>query len=603
MKSSGNPFAAATLADVFLNAVESNSDRLMLYEEAGEWKSISSRELYRRVSGVARWLLACGVKQGDRVAILSENRPEWAIADFAALIIGAVTVPIYGTLTAGQCEYILQHAEAKVIFVSTAAQVEKILRIPALSHLERIIAMDRVPRSDKEVFWMGDLYKDGSVERDQEFDSMAEQITPLTLATLIYTSGTTGIPKGVMITHGNLASNISVSLESFKITPGMISISFLPLAHIVARHVDLGLLNRGCTLAYCPVIDDLARVMQEIRPTLFVAVPRVYEKIYNRASSHASKGIKGSLFNWAIKVGGEHIPEILAGKRPKALSWKVAEKLVFSKIRAAMGGRVQIFVAGGAPLGRELGEWYAKVGIEIFEGYGLTETSPLVAINSPGFNKIGSVGRPLSNVEVRTADDGEILVRGPSVIRSYWRMPEETLNSFEGDWFKTGDIGNIDADGFLSVTDRKKNLIKTSGGKFIAPQPIENLLKRNPLIAEAAVIGDRRRFPAVLIAPTFEQLEDWARENHVVFNNRADLVTHPRVQALYEEIVGEVNQNLARYEKLKKVLLLADDLSIAAGTLTPTLKLRRHQLEAQYRDSIERLYAAAPEGDRAPASH
>ena len=406
---------------------------------------------------------------------------------------------------------------------------------------------------------MGDLYKDGLVERDREFDSMAEQITPLMLATLIYTSGTTGIPKGVMITHGNLASNISVSLESFKIKPGMTSISFLPLAHIVARHVDIGLLNRGCTLAYCPVIDDLARVMREIRPTLFVAVPRVYEKMYNRASSQASQGIKGSLFNWAIKVGGKHIPEILAGKRPKALSWKVAEKLVFSKIRAAMGGQVQIFVAGGAPLGRELGEWYAKVGIEIFEGYGLTETSPLVAINSPGHNRIGSVGRPLSNVEVRTADDGEILVRGPSVIRSYWRMPEETLNSFDGDWFKTGDIGNIDADGFLSVTDRKKNLIKTSGGKFIAPQPIENSLKRNPLIAEAAVIGDRRRFPAVLIAPMFERLEDWARQNHVLFNNRAGLVAHPRVQALYEEIVGEVNQNLARYEKLKKLLLLGED--------------------------------------------
>jgi len=603
MKSSGKPFEADTLAGVFLNAVESNSDRLMLYEEAGEWKSLSSRELYRRVSGVARALLAGGVKRGDRVAILGENRPEWTIADFAALLIGAVTVPIYATLTSEQSGYILQHSEAKIVFVSTAAQVEKLLRIPALTHLERIIAMDRVPRSDQNVCWMGDFYKDGSVERDREFDSMAGQITPRMLATIIYTSGTTGIPKGVMITHGNLASNIAVSFEPFRIKPGMIAVSFLPLAHIVARHVDIGLLNRGCTLAYCPVIEDLPRVLQQIRPTLFVAVPRVYEKIYNRASSLASQGIKGSVFNWAIKVGGEHIHEILAGRRPKALSWKVAEKLVFSKIRAEMGGRVQIFVAGGAPLGRELGEWYAKLGIEIFEGYGLTETSPLVAINCPGYNKIGTVGRPLSNVEVRVADDGEILVRGPSVIQGYWRLPEETENSFDGDWFKTGDIGYMDDDGFLSVTDRKKNLIKTSGGKFIAPQPIENLLKRNPLIAEAAVIGERRRFPAVLIAPTFEQLEDWARQNHVGFCSRVDLVTHPRVQALYEEIVGEVNQNLARYEKLKKVLLLPDDLSIAAGTLTPTLKLRRHQLEAQYRDSIERLYADGSPVDRAVAGN
>jgi long-chain acyl-CoA synthetase len=266
-----------------------------------------------------------------------------------------------------------------------------------------------------------------------------------------------------------------------------------------------------------------------------------------------------------------------------------------------MGGRVQLFLAGGAPLGRELGEWYAKIGIEIFEGYGLTETSPLVAINSPGHNKFGSVGRPLFNVEVRTADDGEILVRGPSVLQGYWRMPEETRDSFDGDWFKTGDIGHIDADGFLSVTDRKKNLIKTSGGKFIAPQPIENSLKRNPLVAEAAVIGDRRRFPVVLIAPTFEQLEEWAGQNHLEFKDRADLVAHPRVQALYQDIVGEVNQNLARFERLKKVLLLADDLSIAAGTLTPTLKLRRSHLEVQYRDSIERLYQETLEADRAAA--
>jgi long-chain acyl-CoA synthetase len=568
----------------------------MLYKEDGKWKSISSRELYRRVSGVARGLLACGVQRGDRVAILSENRPEWAIADFATLMIGAVTVPIYPTVTAEQCEYVLRNSDTKVIFVSSSVLLKKILDIRAQTQLERIIVMDQTLRIEEaeDVLWIGDLYRNGSSQRDPEFEARARETTPLTLATLIYTSGTTGVPKGVMITHGNLASNMAVSFELFNIKPGMISISFLPLAHIVARHVDIGLLNRGCTLAYCPVIDELSQVMKEIRPTLFVAVPRVYEKIYNRASCQASRGLKGRLYNWAIEVGGRHIHEILAGKRPKALSWKLADKLIFSKIRNAMGGRVQFFLAGGAPLGRELGEWFAKAGIEIFEGYGLTETSPLIAINSPGQNKLGSVGRPLSNVEVRTAEDGEILVRGPNVVEGYWQMPEETRDSFEGDWFKTGDIGNIDRDGFLTVTDRKKNLIKTSGGKFIAPQPIENSLKRNPLIAEAAVIGDRRRFPAVLIAPAFEQLEEWARQNKVAYSTRADLVAHPRVQALYEEIVGAVNQNLARYEKLKKVLLLPDDLSIANGTLTPTLKLRRKHLEAQYRDAIDRLYAEAP---------
>ena len=378
------PHKAETLVDIFFNAVEHNSGQLMLHKEAGKWKSISSLELYRRVSGVARELLAFGIQRGDRVAILSENRPEWTIADFAALTIGAVTVPIYSNLTAEQCEYIISNSGAKVIFVSTAQQLEKILSIRALTQLERIVVMDRTLTSGEDVIWMGELYKNGSVRRDPQFDAMAREITPLDLATLIYTSGTTGVPKGVMITHGNLASNIGMSFELFKVKPGMISISFLPLAHIVARHVDIGLLNRGCTLAYCPVIDDLPRVMKEIRPTFLVAVPRVYEKICNRVCGQVPQGFKGKLFNWAIKVGGEHTHEILAGKRPSALSWKLANRLVFSKIRKAMGGRVQFFVAGGAPLGRELGEWYTKVGIEIFEGYGLTETSPLIAINYPG---------------------------------------------------------------------------------------------------------------------------------------------------------------------------------------------------------------------------
>jgi long-chain acyl-CoA synthetase len=591
MKPAKTSRKADTLVDIFLNVIEHNSARLMLHKEGGKWKSISSGEMYRRVLGVSRGLLGWGIQRGDRVAILSENRPEWTIADFATLMIGAVTVPIYSTLTGEQCEYVLRNSEAKIIFVSSAEQLKKILHIRPQTRLERIVVMNRVPAMGKDIAWMGDMYGGGACRRDREFEAKACELTPLSLATLIYTSGTTGVPKGVMITHGNLASNIGVSLESFKVNPGMISISFLPLAHIVARHVDIALLNRGCTLAYCPAIEELPKVLKEIRPTLFVAVPRVYEKIYHRAIGLASQGFRSRILNWAMKVGGEYVSEILTGKRPKALRWRVADMLVFSKIREATGGRVQLFVAGGAPLGRELGEWYAKVGIEIFEGYGLTETSPLVAINSPGHNKLGSVGRPLSNVEVRTADDGEILVRGPNVVQGYWCMPEETKDSFDGNWFKTGDIGTIDADGFLTVTDRKKNLLKTSGGKFIAPQPIENTLKRNPLIAEAAVIGDRRRFPAVIIAPSFDQLEDWARQKRIAFSSRDELVKHPGVQALYEEIVGEVNQGLARFERLKKVLLIPDDLSVAAGTLTPTLKMRRHHLLAQYRDEIESLYA------------
>ncbi len=431
MKSSGNPFAAATLADVFLNAVESNSERLMLYEEAGKWKSISSRELYRRVSGVARGLLACGVNRGDRVAILGENRPEWAIADFAALMIGAVTVPIYATLTSGQCEYILQHAEAKVIFVSTAAQVEKILRISARTHLERIIAMDRVPRSDQEVSWMGDLYKDGLVERDREFDSMAEQITPLMLATLIYTSGTTGVPKGVMITHGNLASNISVSLESFKIKPGMTSISFLPLAHIVARHVDIGLLNRGCTLAYCPVIDDLARVMREIRPTLFVAVPRVYEKMYNRASSQASQGIKGSLFNWAIKVGGKHIPEILAGKRPKALQLEGSRKTRFLENSRGDGRTGSDFRCRAArPWAANSASGTPRSVSRYLKAMASRKPLPWSRSTPPATTGSGVLGVHCPTWKCAPPTTAKFSSADRACSRSYWRMPEETHELF-----------------------------------------------------------------------------------------------------------------------------------------------------------------------------
>jgi len=590
-----------TLNDILFAAVEREHERVMLFEELGEWKNISSRELYRRVSGVARELRAWGIQRGDRVAILSENRPEWTIADFAILMIGAVTVPIYASLTSEQCEFVLQHSEARAVFVSSQAQLKKVNRIRASTRLEHIAMMDALPDPPEDIAWIGDMFVSGTVNRDPALDELAAGVTPDDIATLIYTSGTTGVPKGVVLTHGNLTSNIEVSLETFELNDEAVSISYLPLAHITARHVDFALIYRGCTLAYCPVIDDLTRVMMAIKPTFFVAVPRVYEKIYNQACRLTAHGIKHSVFNWAIGVGGEHVNEVLAGKRPTSTAWKLADRLVFSRIREGMGGRIKIFISGGAPLGRELAEWYAKVGLQVNEGYGLTETSPVIALNHPGAYKLGTVGRPLPNVEVKIADDGEILVRGPSIFRGYWRMPEETANAFQGDWFKTGDVGGIDMDGFLSITDRKKDLIKTSGGKFIAPQPIENSLKANPLIAEAAVIGDRRRFAAVMIAPAFGQLEDWARHNEVSFANRMELVSHPRIQALYQGIVAEVNRNLARFETMKKVLILPEELSVAGGTLTPTLKLRRRILEARYKEDIERLYRDAESVPSAPA--
>jgi long-chain acyl-CoA synthetase len=396
-----------------------------------------------------------------------------------------------------------------------------------------------------------------------------------------------------MLTHGNMASNIACSLLGFDMRPGLISISFLPLSHVTARHVDLALLYHGVTLAYCPFIENLAETLLEIRPSLCVSVPRVYEKIYAKAESSARGFPKRTIYRWALSVGRANKPAILAGETPTSPSWKFANKLVFSKIRAGMGGNVETFISGGAPLGRELAEWFATVGIRIHEGYGLTETSPVIAVNTPIHHRIGTVGKILSNLEVRIAADGEILVRGPSVFKGYWNRPEETQNAFEDGWFKTGDIGHIDADGYLSVTDRKKELIKTSGGKFIAPQPIENSLKLNPLVGTSAILGDRRKFAFVVVSPNFALLEDWARSNGIAFSSRAELVGNPRVQSLYESIVEEVNQNLARFEKLKRVLLVPDEFTADNGALTPTLKLRRRVIEERYRKQIDEVYAQA----------
>jgi long-chain acyl-CoA synthetase len=353
------------------------------------------------------------------------------------------------------------------------------------------------------------------------------------------------------------------------------------------------MLYHGVTLAYCPFIERLPETLLEVRPSLFVAVPRVYEKIYAQAMQKTKGFPKQAIFDWALSVGERHKPEILAGRTPTSTGWKIANKLVFSKIRDGMGGKVETFISGGAPLGRPLAEWYAAVGIRIHEGYGLTETSPVIALNTPMNHRIGTVGKIMPNLEVRIAEDGEILVKGPSIFKGYWNRPEETQQALDGGWFKTGDIGHIDADGYLSVTDRKKDLIKTSGGKFIAPQPIENALKLNPYVGVAAIVGDRRKFPAVMISPNFASLEAWAHTNSIAFSSRAELVMNPRVQSLYEEVVEGINQNLARFEKLKRVMLVPDEFTADNGALTPTLKLRRRVIEDRYKKQIDDLYAEA----------
>jgi len=589
----------ATLNDIFFAAVERNLDQIMLYREAGKWLPISSREFAQKVARTAAALRSWGIHPGDRIAILSENRPEWPVADVSSLLIGAVTVPLYTTLTADQTAFALGDAGCRVIFVSSGQQLHKVISILSKTRIEKIVVMDNLeftgdlaPFADRCVKTR-DITQEGPENLDAEIDGQARAITPDDLATIVYTSGTTGQSKGAMLTHGNIASNIQCSLLGFNMHPGLVSVSFLPLCHITARHVDFSMLYHGVTLAYCPFIERLPEALLEVKPSLFVAVPRVYEKIYAQAERQAQGFPKRTIYDWALAVGREHKPDILAGKIPASRTWRLAYKLVFSKIRAGMGGKVETFISGGAPLGRELAEWYAAVGIRIHEGYGLTETSPVIAVNTPVNHRIGTVGKTLTNLEVRIAEDGEILVRGPSVFKGYWNRPEETKAALEDGWFKTGDIGNIDADGYLSVTDRKKDLIKTSGGKFIAPQPIENALKLNPYVGIAAILGDRRKFPAVMISPNFVRLEEWARENGIAFSSRSELVANPKVQSLYEGVVEEQNQNLARFEKLKRVMLVPDEFTLDNGALTPTLKLRRRVIEDRYKKQIDELYAQA----------
>jgi long-chain acyl-CoA synthetase len=594
-----------TLNDILFSVYQSHRERVMLYRQTSGWRAISSAELYRNVVGISRALESWGIHKGDRVAILSENRPEWTITDFAALALGAVTVPIYATQTAEQTAFILNDSGARIAVVSTPNQLEKVLGVRSQTPVERVIAMDLDSASDAAsgVVSARGLMQQGPTAADPNFDTQSRTIAPDDLATIIYTSGTTGVSKGVMLTHGNMTSNIACSLEGFDLNAeDELSVSFLPLSHVTARHVDFALLYRGVTLAYCPDLANLAPILTEVQPTIFVAVPRVYEKIRQQVILKASSFPQNSIYQWALKVGRAHRAAILADTQPTARDWRLANRLIFSKVRAAMGGKAREFLSGGAPLGRELAEWFADIGIHIHEGYGLTETSPVIAVNTPKANKLGTVGKLLTNVEVCIAEDGEVLARGPSVFKGYWNRPQETSEAFLDGWFKTGDIGNIDSDGFLSITDRKKDLIKTSGGKFIAPQPIENALKLNPFIGTAVVLGDRRKFPFVLIAPHFPVLEDWAHDSKIVFASRKELIANTKVQALYENLIEEINQSLARFERLKRVLLVPDEFSWADGTLTHTYKVRRRGIETRYRDLIDQMYAKAETEARAPKS-
>ncbi|HEX2917106.1 MAG TPA: long-chain fatty acid--CoA ligase [Edaphobacter sp.] len=587
-------FKLQTLNDVLVIAAGRGGHAVLMAQESPtKWSPITSNQLYGRVRALADVLREWGVGKGDRVALLCENRWEWPVVDFAVLAIGGVDVPLYPTLTPDQIGYMLRDSGAKAVFVSSGEQYKKIREAGDLPELEHVVVMDAGIYEGATSF--SDLMKDAPAkeQKDAAFDAMLGMAQPEDLATIIYTSGTTGEPKGVMLTHGNLASNLNYSTGPLGLGEQDVSISFLPLSHVTARHLDYALLCHGTRLAYCAKFEQLAEAMKIVRPTIFVAVPRVYEKIRQAVEAKsAASPLKHKIFNWAFAVGRQHRAEIVGDRRPGGLAWKLANKLVFSKITDAFGGRTRIFIAGGAPLGVDTGGWFADAGISILEGYGLTETSPVIALNYPKANRIGTVGRPLENVQCRFAEDGELEVKGPSVFTGYWNKDHQTREAFTPDgWFRTGDIGNQDADGFLSITDRKKELLKTSGGKLIAPQPIENKLKAHTLVGNAAMVGDKHKFACVLISPNPSALKSWASGQGLAADDLETLVRDPKVIRAYEEIVGRVNQGLAHFESIKRICIVPDEWSVETDELTPSLKLKRRVIEKKYTKQIEQFYA------------
>jgi long-chain acyl-CoA synthetase len=582
-----------TLNDIFFTIANSSRDRAMLFQDAnGAWQPISSLQVYQRVRALAETLHSWGIRKGDRVAILSENRWEWAITDFACLAMGVVDVPIYPNLLADQIVPLLADSGSRILFVSTRAQYDKIAPHRAATPIEHIVLMDEetIPGANCFSSVIGSAIASGG-QHDADFDDAAHAIQPADLATLIYTSGTTGEPKGVLLTHGNIACNVNYSLAEFGLNATDSCISFLPLSHITARHLDYALYAKDVLVAYCNSFEKLPQALLAVQPTILVAVPRVFEKVRQVAEQKASESpVKRSLFAWALATGAKHRDEVAAGRTPSSLSWKIANALVYKKLKAGFGGRVRYSIAGGAPLGLDTAHWFASAGIRILEGYGLTETSPVIALNTADANRMGSVGKPLPNVECRIAQDGELLVRGPSIFEGYWKHATDNSIDSEG-WFATGDIGRIDDDGFLYITDRKKELLKTSGGKLIAPQPIENKLKASVLVGNCALVGDRHKFASAIILPNFAALEPWARERGIPADGRAELVTNDLVRAEFQSIVDKVNETLANYETIKRFRLVPEEWAVDSGELTPSLKLRRRIITQKYAVEIAEFYA------------
>jgi long-chain acyl-CoA synthetase len=600
-----------TLPQLFFTAVERFGTKraALRHKVDGAWRDITHQDLARRVQHVALGIRELGMGAGDRIAILSENRPDWAIADYACLSIGCVDVAIYPTLPANQIAYLLQDSGSVGIFVSDLDMYKLVAKIaPEAPKLQHIISFDDLG-PDVPALSMAALARHGAAAESKyaDYHEEALAITPDTLATLIYTSGTTGPPKGVMLTHGNFTSNVLAALQVFSLGSDDACLSLLPLSHSFERTAGhYVMLHAGATINYAESIEDVARNMLEVRPTVMLSVPRLYEKIYARVvdAAHSGGSIKKRIFYWARRVGERWADLALLGKPVPgglAVQRRLADRLVFKKLRARTGGRMRFFVSGGAPLVPEISKFFAAAGLRILEGYGLTETSPVIAVNPYERLKIGTVGPALPGVEVRIAEDGEILARGPGIMKGYFNKPDATAEAIDGDgWFHTGDIGELDEDGYLRITDRKKDLIVTAGGKKIAPQPIENRVKTSEFVQNAVMIGDKRKFAIILVVPNRDALEQWAGKRNLDMDSADKFLKLPEVVAKLEREVMVHLRDLARFEMPKKVLVVEEDFTEERGELTPTLKVKRRVVEEHYGDLIESAFVDEPPGDAAP---
>ena len=596
------------------------SPRTQMYRENGRWLPISAQELLRRIAGLSEGLAKLGISQGDRIAIFAPNCPEWHVADFAALGLGAIVVPIYFRESGERIAYILAHSEAKIIFIAGEDQAKRWREIAPSCRTVQMAIYAGGATPGKAAAPGGARSGDhgsGSAEArsyealiadtgDAEVEAYRRRIAGLrsdSLASIIYTSGTTGEPKGVMLSHANFTSNSEASFERFDLAPGSIGLSFLPLAHVYERLVDYGYLFNGVTVAYVPRMEDVPQALLQVRPHICAAVPRFFEKLHDNIMERGAQtgGLRRRIFDWAMRVEQKAVPWRAYGRGVPLgvrLQWQLANRLVYKKFRDGVGGRLVKFISGGAPLAPELAEFFTTVGLPLYQGYGLTETSPVVATNLPSASHIGTVGRPIYGVEVRTAEDGELLVRGPCVMQGYYKKPEDTRAVLSPDgWLATGDIGRLDADGYLLITDRKKELLKTAGGKMIAPAPIENALKSSPFILSAVLVGDRRPYIAALIVPNFATVQARAAQAGVKLASPQEMVSSSWVHDLIESEIKRLTANLAQFETIKRFALIEREFTFDGGELTFTLKLKRRVIDERYGEVIERLYAQpAPVG-------